>query len=88
MFKLTPEGHPALTLGDMRAGHWPGIKCPPWGLQELAQAELVQQFGLSVDATLDFPAVLEGVPVQLRRHLTSPGQESIFAFPRHPLRKL
>jgi hypothetical protein len=84
-FETTQDGHPILHLTDMRAGHWPFLKSPPWGMTELAQDEVVRQFNLTVDAQLCFPAVLQDkhcglVPVKIKRRVSGK-MVGIFAHP-------
>jgi hypothetical protein len=85
-FKTTKDGRPILRLTDMRAGHWPLIKSPPWGMTELSQSDLVKQFNLTVDTKLNLLAAMEDkqcglIPVRLRQRVTASGQVSIFAHP-------
>lgn len=91
MFDVNEQGLPVLKISHFRAGHWPGIKNPPWGLNDLPTLDLCKQFGLNIDEDLCFPAVLETrdtlvvVTLQERKD-PSTGFRSVFAHPVDPER--
>lgn len=49
MIHTNEEGVPILKLGHLRAGHFPGLKTPPWGVGDLALIDLHSQFNLTIE---------------------------------------
>ncbi len=81
---ITAEGRIALTEEDLCAGHWPGVKDPPWRIQGALLGELneiAESRGIDpIEAALDGEIIDDGesVPVVIRAEDTRLVPRGIF----------
>lgn len=82
----TKDGKIVLNLGHLRAGHWPGVKAPPWGIEEyLLSYSLKRRLTKEAEIQAFVPTRSnEFIPVTIR-HREHPHHEglNLFAFPDH-----
>jgi hypothetical protein len=87
VIEVNEQGQPVLTFRHLRAGHWPGLKGPPWGVSELGILDLQERLGIVIDRSFRLSAVIDTKDTKVRvtlRHREDPRHDGVNIF-AHPV---